>query len=121
MFEWCTNIYKEKEECSVCFEDRVLINYCSHHKFCKKCCNEWSKKCVGCPICRGKCVNKKFLVYDYDLKGLNEEELDLERLHIYFSFWHKKECVKQKHKFVISTEGHNILLYCKDCHIAELF
>lgn len=121
MFEWCTNIYIEKEECSICFEDRVMIDYCSHHKFCRKCCDELSKKCTGCPICRKKCANKKYLVYDYDLIGLNEEDLDLERLHVYFSFWHKKECVKRKHKFVISAKEHNILMYCKDCHIEELF
>ena len=40
-------------------------------------------------------------------------------MKIIFQLWHKRSCIKNKHKFFITMYQNHILFYCKDCHIEE--
>ncbi len=124
MLEFCSNMLisnSKKEECLVCFEERVLSFYCKNHKFCNSCCKILSQKNSGCPLCRTRCSNVKYVKYNYEVKDIPEEELNLERLQIYFTIWHKRSCVQKKHKFVIKPVDNRISIWCKECNIEEVF
>ena len=64
MLQLISKLYP-REECSICFENRNLKQFCKSHKFCDKCCSAWSKTNNLCPLCRDICVNKKYVKYNY--------------------------------------------------------
>lgn len=115
------DFYKNKEECQICLENKALYNYCDNHKFCNKCCKEWSNLNFICPLCRKLCSNNKYKKFNFELKDLNNEDISLNLLKMYFNRWHRYHCIKYKHKFVIQKVNKNYLFHCKICNIEEYF
>lgn len=108
-----------RKECIICFQDRRLKNFCKEHKFCERCCKEWGKKSMLCPCCRKVCINKKFLTYNYELVNMDYEAFK-DRYEFLFYFWHKQQCIKEKHKFIITKSENHFIFYCFDCHIEQV-
>ena len=114
--KWAANM----KECEICMEYKYLKPFCGKHSFCHSCCKQWVEHNMFCPICRDKCINKKYLVYDYDVKNCDYYYFK-ENYEHYFQLWHKKTCIKNKHKFFVTVDQNHILFYCRDCHIEQLW
>ena len=116
---------KEREECSICMENRVLHNFCNSHSFCEKCCKEWSKENIKCPVCRQKCTNMDYLKYNYYLLNLNQDFVDENNLEDYFERWHMSYCIRKKHLFSMRLEidwfNTSVILQCRDCNVEQCF
>lgn len=123
MLQLVSKLYP-REECTICFENRNLKQFCKSHKFCDKCCNSWSKTNNLCPLCRDICVNKKYVKYNFELKNLNYEDYSFRYFDLYFKNWHSDTCIKKKHKFKIrkdSNDDKKFVFHCIDCNIEQLF
>ena len=126
LFDFSNN---QKEECSICFEEKKLKPFCSNHNFCHKCCKEWANKNILCPICRNKCINNNYMKYDFELTGnvQHHENYFIVNLDYYFLSWHKPSCLKKKHKFrVIEKTNSNTvkpiyIMQCTECNVEQSF
>lgn len=109
----------EKEECDICFEEKVLYKFCDNHKFCNNCCKDWIKNTFFCPTCRGICTNKKY--FNYNISIINNEDSNLTTKNIlyYFKYWHKSLCKRNYHKFIIKENDNNLEIYCQDCNVVQ--
>ena len=111
------------QECSLCFEDKVLVKFCNNHNICKKCSETWIEKSFFCPICRDVCTNNDFLKYNFEIKHANYDQINEFNLHQIFKFWHKRYCIRRSHKFNIylSKDNNKLILHCNNCNIEEKF
>ncbi len=118
----------KKEECTICFEEKKLKYFCENHKFCDKCCKDWIKQNMFCPICRLNCINIKYLKYYFELKGElknNIDDLFSRNVDFFFLKWHKETCIKKKHKFHIRMKRNEIIntksyiLHCTECNVEQ--
>ena len=115
-------LYLKREECTICFQDRILKPFCNNHSFCHSCCKKWSDKSILCPSCREQCVNKSYLTFDYNLKNIEYDEFKA-KYEGYFHSWHSYYCIKKKHKFEIyDNKANNLIKFrCVDCNIEQIF
>lgn len=113
---------KLKQECPICFEDKVLEKFCNEHQFCSRCINNWTKKNCLCPCCRKICTNYKYFKYNIENSNYDVNNIDINNFDCYFNNWHKPSCIRRNHKFFISmTRNHKYIFYCVDCHIEQKF
>jgi hypothetical protein len=115
------DIFHKKEECLICFENKVLKPFCAIHKFCDKCNKNWIKQNIYCPMCRKQCVNIKYMKYNYELKNMSIDQFPNNYFDIYFILWHKQSCVNKKHKFHIRKYDNEYRLHCICCNVEEVF
>lgn len=124
-----TNKLELLQECSLCFENKKLHNFCNNHKFCINCCKNWFEKNSFCPVCRSLCSNKKFMKYNYTLQNVDYENLEMYNFDLLFQCWHRQSCIRNKHSFIIrhfikknqKINPKKIILFCKQCNIEEDF
>ena len=84
--KWAANM----KECEICMEYKYLKPFCEKHSFCHSCCKQWVEHNMFCPICRDKCINKKYLVYDYDLKHQQTyKKEEISSNHICLPIWYQ--------------------------------
>jgi len=113
-----------REECSICFKEKKLKNFCDKHKFCKSCILKWTKDNYFCPICRAVCKNQDLMKYKFEFrKNVYDHEVTSRQINRYFNNWHSKKCIKSKHKFKISKEKKInktfFVLHCLDCNVDQ--
>jgi hypothetical protein len=113
--------YYKNEECSICLQEKYLINFCENHKYCHSCCKEWLNKSFYCPDCRTICTNKDYFKYNILINNQEDSSLDNNKLELIFSIWHKPRCLRYKHYFTINEDRNNYDFYCTDCNIIQVF
>lgn len=119
------NFLKEREECSICMENKVLHYFCNSHKFCHKCCRDWAKDNSKCPMCRQSCTNIDYIRYNYYLLDMSQDFFDTNNLEKNFKKWHKQSCIRKKHLFSIRPDmdwfNKTTVFHCRDCNVEQAF
>ena len=110
-----------KEECSICNIQKNLEYFCKNHKFCLSCSKQWIFESSECPLCRELCNNSKIMPFNIEIVNLNLNKI---QINYFINQWHKKFCIKKKHKLIISyykNKNKNIFIkiYCENCNIEQ--
>lgn len=121
MFDFISDIFNEKNECSICLENKVLKQFCEIHDFCNQCNKNWIKQNIYCPLCRQRCVNRNYIEFNFELKNMEIFDFPKDYFDNYFTLWHQRLCIRKKHKFHIRKHKDEYVFMCLPCNIEQIF
>lgn len=103
------DFFRVKEECSICFEMKVLKKFAScSHRFCTNCIEKWLRESRMCPCCREIKMDKFFLNTQY-MNGMKVTPLKYVTNEII------QKCFLSNHKLVFTKPDYGININCQTC------